>query len=56
MENRIIELSNYRLEKAQKDLEGAEVLLIKKLYAQSVNRSYYSIFHNENLHRRSFKI
>jgi uncharacterized protein (UPF0332 family) len=45
MENRIIELSNYRLEKAQKDLESAEVLLIKKLYAQSINRSYYSIFH-----------
>ena len=46
MENRVVELSKYRIDKAQKDLESAEILLNKKLYAQSINRSYYPIFHS----------
>ena len=41
-----VNLCSYRLEKATKDLEGAQVLLDKNLYAQSLNRSYYSIFHS----------
>lgn len=38
-------LSNYRLSKAKADLNAAKVLLKNKLYSQSINRSYYSIFH-----------
>lgn len=36
MENRVAELSKYRIGKAQKDLESAEILLDKKLYTQRV--------------------
>lgn len=39
------DLSNYRFEKSSEDLEAAKILLSNKLYAQSINRSYYSIFH-----------
>jgi uncharacterized protein (UPF0332 family) len=39
------DLYKYRLEKSKKDLEGARVLFNNKLYTQSINRSYYSIFH-----------
>ncbi|MBU2446345.1 MAG: hypothetical protein KJ666_12360 [Bacteroidetes bacterium] len=36
MENRVVELSKYRIDKAQKDLESAEILLDKKLYTQRI--------------------
>lgn len=45
MDERIIELSKYRLNKAFDDLDVAEIMLEKNKLAQSVNRSYYSIFH-----------
>ena len=42
----IIKLSNMRLLKAKKDLESAKLLLDNGLVTQSINRSYYSIFHS----------
>ena len=45
MVNNKNELSKYRLEKALEDLKSAEVLFQNNLYKQSINRSYYSIFH-----------
>ncbi|PRR82982.1 HEPN domain-containing protein [Clostridium luticellarii] len=33
------------MEKAKNDLEASKILLKNKLFAQSLNRSYYSIFH-----------
>ena len=38
-------LSKHRLEKADDDLLCAESLLKDNFYTQSLNRSYYSIFH-----------
>jgi uncharacterized protein (UPF0332 family) len=38
-------LSKYRLEKAKEDLRAAEELFKIELYKQSMNRSYYAIFH-----------
>ena len=45
MENRIYALSKYRMEKAKDDFETSEILFKKNKFAQSVNRSYYAIFH-----------
>lgn len=45
MNNMIIDLAKYRMEKAKSDLEASKILLENKLFAQSLNRSYYSIFH-----------
>ncbi len=45
MENSIAELSKYRMEKAKDDLDTAEIMLDNKKYSQSINRSYYAIFH-----------
>ena len=45
MEELRTDLYKYRLEKSKKDLEGARILFNNKLYAQSINRSYYAIFH-----------
>jgi len=45
MDERIKELSNYRLEKAMTDLEASEILMKDGRFAQSVNRSYYAMFH-----------
>lgn len=42
---RVKDLCLYRMEKAQGDLEAAQILLEKKLFSQSLNRSYYAIFH-----------
>lgn len=39
------DLAKYRLKRAEEDLKGAEVLLDNNLYKQSINRSYYAIFH-----------
>jgi uncharacterized protein (UPF0332 family) len=40
------DLSKYRLEKAKENIEAAEILLERGLYAESINRSYYAIFHS----------
>jgi len=45
MERTQIDLSNYRLGKAQDDLGTAEENLEKNRISQSINRSYYAIFH-----------
>jgi len=42
----IIDLSNYRLNKADENIEAAKVLLGAKHYSESINRSYYAIFHS----------
>lgn len=44
MNQRHIDLSNYRLEKAKEHLKAAEKLFEEKLFKDSVSRSYYSIF------------
>ena len=40
-----VALSKYRLEKAEKNLFAARLLLDNKLLSESINRSYYCIFH-----------
>ena len=45
MEERQRDLSAYRLQKAQDDLETAESNLDGNKLSQSINRSYYAMFH-----------
>ena len=45
MVNTTRELSEYRLSKAKQDLLAAKLLFDNNHYAQSLNRSYYTIFH-----------
>ena len=45
MENKIKALSDYRLKKARQDLETAKINYEHNKLSQSVNRSYYAIFH-----------
>jgi len=45
MDDKIRTLSNYRLQKAREDLEAARLTFQHQKLAQSVNRSYYAIFH-----------
>lgn len=45
MESSMINLSQYRYEKAKEVMADAEMLLEQKSFASSVNRSYYAIFH-----------
>ena len=45
MESSIIDLSKYRWETANEELESAIVLKDNGKYKASINRSYYSIFH-----------
>jgi uncharacterized protein (UPF0332 family) len=40
------DLSRYRFEKAENDLSSAKLLLENDHYTQSINRSYYAIFHS----------
>ena len=44
-ENKRIELARYRLEKAKEDFQASSELFKLNLYKQSINRSYYAIFH-----------
>ncbi|WMM24206.1 HEPN domain-containing protein [Tissierella sp. MB52-C2] len=47
MDNKNIrDLSTYRLIKSKEDLEASELLYDNNLFSQSLNRSYYSIFHS----------
>ena len=39
------ELALYRLQKAKEDFSSAKELFEKNHYAQSINRSYYTVFH-----------
>ena len=45
MDDKIRALCAYRLNKAKEDLETARIALNHNKYSQSVNRSYYAIFH-----------
>lgn len=45
MDNRQIDLSRYRLQKAEESLEASEKLLEIKLYRDAINRSYYAGFY-----------
>lgn len=45
MEKRQLDLSLYRLDKSRDDLETARINLENNKFSQSINRSYYSIFH-----------
>ena len=45
MESSMIQLSQYRLERAKEVYRDSETLLNQKSFASSVNRSYYAIFH-----------
>jgi uncharacterized protein (UPF0332 family) len=45
MEKRQLDLSAYRIEKAKDDLETAEMNLKENKLSQSINRSYYAMFH-----------
>ena len=42
---KIKDLCVYRIEKAKNDLNASQMLFGKKFFAQSMNRSYYAIFH-----------
>lgn len=46
MQPEIIDLSRYRMEKAKADMAASEILLNEGLFDQSLNRSYYAIFHS----------
>lgn len=46
MQHSIKNLVLYRLEKSKQDFESAKILIKKGKYAQSLNRSYYAIFHS----------
>ncbi len=39
------ELSEHRLQKAKEDFEAAKELFANDKFSQSINRSYYAIFH-----------
>ena len=45
MENSLKDLSLYRLERAEEDLETAKENMDSGKYRASVNRSYYALFH-----------
>jgi uncharacterized protein (UPF0332 family) len=45
MEKKQLDLSAYRLEKAKDDLETAGSNLKNNKFSQSINRSYYAMFH-----------
>ena len=43
---KIVSLSNYRFKKAEDNLEAAKILFESSHFAESINRSYYAIFHS----------
>ena len=45
MEGSVMDLSEYRLERAREDLETAKENLAGGKFRASVNRSYYAVFH-----------
>lgn len=46
MDNTRLALAKYRLEKALSCLQSAQITFDSKLYDNSLNRSYYTIFHS----------
>ncbi len=45
MDDKINDLIQYRITKSKEELLVSEELFLLKHYSQSINRSYYSIFH-----------
>lgn len=45
MDDRLKELAKYRIEKAEAELETAGIMIDNDKYPQSINRSYYAMFH-----------
>ncbi len=45
MDQRQLDLSRYRLEKARDDLNVSQLTFDNNNFSQSINRSYYSMFH-----------
>ena len=45
MAGSLMELSRHRFGRAKEELQTAELLLRSESYRQSINRSYYAIFH-----------
>lgn len=45
MEDSIIQLSKYRYECSMEALEDAQIMFKNKRYKNSLNRSYYAVFH-----------
>ena len=45
MDKRQLDLSHYRMEKAKADLTISKLNLENRGFSQSINRSYYSMFH-----------
>lgn len=45
MEKRQLDLSNYRMEKAKDELDTADLMFKNNKFSQSINRSYYAMFH-----------
>ncbi len=41
---KIVDLSRYRINKAKENYEAANVLFESGYYSESINRSYYAIF------------
>lgn len=46
MQPEIADLSRYRMDKSRADFIAAEILFKEGLFDQSLNRSYYAIFHS----------
>lgn len=46
MEGSVVDLSKYRFQSAEEDLNAARTLLEAEQYKASVNRSYYALFHS----------
>ncbi len=45
MDERLKDLSNYRLEQAKRCIKSAKILAADEDYKGAANRSYYAIFH-----------
>ena len=48
MQDKIKSLSDHRMTKAMEDLETSRITFQHNKLSQSVNRSYYAIFHKQN--------
>lgn len=46
MDSKVYDLARYRLAKSNDDLESAKLNFRNHLLSQSINRSYYAIFHS----------
>lgn len=42
----MLQLSKHRIERAREDLEASKILFENNLFSQSLNQSYYAIFHS----------